>query len=201
MRMSHFTKIAGLASGCRFGCGPARPFCSAEPDQRSLRRVRPEGRLVRRLEERGRADAERKRGVPVPVLMATLRKESGFQRTPSRRAPGCSASSRGSAFRPPTAIRRRSTRTWAQYQRETGNDSAPTAPTLPTPWISSAGTMPRPPRLTASRQTTRTISTSPTISAGPAMSAATGKRSRAAGLRPRDRGDGPEIRGAARECD
>jgi hypothetical protein len=67
---------------------------------------------------------QRKRGVPVPVLMATLRKESGFQHdaTPPRTLllgfiPWKRVST---AYGYSQAL----DATWAQYQRETGNDAA-----------------------------------------------------------------------------
>jgi hypothetical protein len=68
--------------------------------------------------------AQRKRGVPVPVLMATLRKESGFQhnaRPPRQLLLGFIPWKRVStAYGYSQAL----DGTWAQYQRETGNDSA-----------------------------------------------------------------------------
>ncbi len=68
--------------------------------------------------------SERKYGVPVPVLMATLRKESGFQHNakpprtmllgfiPWKRASSAYGYSQALAG------------TWTQYQKETGNGSA-----------------------------------------------------------------------------
>lgn len=67
------------------------------------------------------AATERKYGIPVPVLMATIRKESGFQSNarPPRRyylgiIPGKRASS---AYGFSQAL----DGTWAQYKRESGN--------------------------------------------------------------------------------
>jgi hypothetical protein len=66
----------------------------------------------------------RKRGVPVPVLMATLRKESGFQhnaKPPRRMLLGFIPWKRvSSAYGYSQAL----DGTWAQYQKETGNTSA-----------------------------------------------------------------------------
>ena len=62
----------------------------------------------------------------------------------------CSASFRGSASPPPTAIRRRSTAPGRNTSARPAIRCA-AAPISPTPWISSAGTMPRPPTPTASR--------------------------------------------------
>jgi hypothetical protein len=68
--------------------------------------------------------AERKYGVPVPVLMATLRKESGFQhnaKPPRRLLLGFIPWTRvSSAYGYSQAL----DGTWAQYQKETGNTSA-----------------------------------------------------------------------------
>ena len=67
---------------------------------------------------------QRKRGVPVPVLMATLRKESGFQhdaKPPRTWLLGFIPWKRVStAYGYSQAL----DATWAQYQRETGNESA-----------------------------------------------------------------------------
>lgn len=69
-------------------------------------------------------NAERKYGVPVPVLMATLRKESGFQhnaKPPRRLLLGFIPWTRvSSAYGYSQAL----DVTWAQYQKETGNASA-----------------------------------------------------------------------------
>ena len=66
----------------------------------------------------------RKRGVPVPVLMATLRKESGFQhnaKPPRTMLLGFIPWKRvSSAYGYSQAL----DGTWAQYQKETGNPSA-----------------------------------------------------------------------------
>lgn len=68
--------------------------------------------------------AERKYGVPVPVLMATLRQESGFQhnaKPPRKMVLGIVPWKRASsAYGYSQALNG----TWAQYQRETGNHSA-----------------------------------------------------------------------------
>jgi hypothetical protein len=68
--------------------------------------------------------SERKYGVPVPVLMATLRKESGFQhnaKPPRTWLLGFIPWKRVStAYGYSQAL----DATWAQYQRETGNESA-----------------------------------------------------------------------------
>lgn len=65
--------------------------------------------------------AERKYGVPVPVLMATLRKESGFKsnaRPPRRKLLGFIPWTRlSSAYGYSQAL----DGTWSQYQSETGN--------------------------------------------------------------------------------
>lgn len=66
----------------------------------------------------------RKRGIPVPVLMATLRKESGFQhnaKPPRQMLLGFIPWKRiSSAYGYSQALEG----TWAQYQKETGNPSA-----------------------------------------------------------------------------
>jgi hypothetical protein len=68
--------------------------------------------------------AERKYGVPVPVLMATLRKESGFQhnaKPPRTMILGFIPWTRAStAYGYSQAL----DGTWARYQKETGNSSA-----------------------------------------------------------------------------
>ncbi len=68
--------------------------------------------------------AERKYGVPVPVLMATLRKESGFQhnaKPPRTMVLGFIPWKRASsAYGYSQAL----DGTWAQYQKETGKGSA-----------------------------------------------------------------------------
>jgi hypothetical protein len=68
--------------------------------------------------------AARKRGVPVPVLMATLRKESGFQhnaKPPRTMVLGFIPWKRAStAYGYSQAL----DGTWARYQKETGNGSA-----------------------------------------------------------------------------
>ncbi len=68
--------------------------------------------------------SERKYGVPVPVLMATLRKESGFQhnaKPPRRLLFGFIPWKRvSSAYGYSQAL----DGTWTQYQKETGNGSA-----------------------------------------------------------------------------
>jgi hypothetical protein len=65
--------------------------------------------------------AERKHGVPVPVLMATVRKESGFKsnaRPPRTKLLGFIPWTRlSSAYGYSQAL----DGTWSQYQRETGN--------------------------------------------------------------------------------
>ncbi|MBU0581716.1 MAG: hypothetical protein KKB66_09755 [Alphaproteobacteria bacterium] len=72
----------------------------------------------------GAQRAERKYGVPVPVLMATLRKESGFQadaKPPRTKLFGFIPWKRPStAYGYSQAL----DGTWAQYQRETGNTGA-----------------------------------------------------------------------------
>lgn len=70
------------------------------------------------------ARAERKYGIPVPVLMATLRKESGFKsnaRPPRKWYLGFIPGKRpSSAYGYSQAL----DGTWAQYQRETGRFAA-----------------------------------------------------------------------------
>ncbi len=70
------------------------------------------------------AYAERKYGVPVPVLMATLRKESGFKhnaRPPRTKLLGFIPWKRpSSAYGYPQAL----DGTWLQYKRESGNFAA-----------------------------------------------------------------------------
>ncbi len=72
----------------------------------------------------GATRAERKYGVPVPVLMATLRKESGFQsnaKPPRTKLLGFIPWKRPStAYGYSQAL----DGTWAQYQRESGNSGA-----------------------------------------------------------------------------
>jgi hypothetical protein len=74
--------------------------------------------------KRAAEQAQLKRGVPVPVLMATLRKESGFQhnaKPPRTMLLGFIPWKRvSSAYGYSQAL----DGTWAQYQKETGNISA-----------------------------------------------------------------------------
>ncbi len=77
-----------------------------------------------RIGGKPRSRSHRKRGVPVPVLMATLRKESGFQhnaKPPRGLLLGFIPWKRvSSAYGYSQAL----DGTWAQYQKETGNTSA-----------------------------------------------------------------------------
>lgn len=68
--------------------------------------------------------AERKHGIPVPVLMATLRKESGFQS--DAKPPRTTLLGFIPWKRPSTAYgySQALDGTWAQYQRESGNRGA-----------------------------------------------------------------------------
>ena len=124
--------------------------------------------------------------MPVPVLMATLRKEFGFQhnaKPPRTWLLGFIPWKRVStAYGYSQAL----DATWAQYQRETGNESADRTDFADAVdfvgWYDAKTA-----KSLASRQTTHTISTSPTILAGRATSAATGKRSPACRLTPAKR--------------
>jgi len=84
--------------------------------------------------------AQREFGVPVPVMMATIYNRASSP-TPARRAPSFSASFRGSANPPLTAMPRRWTARGIATAAKPGA-GAPAAPTLPTPSISSAGITP-----------------------------------------------------------
>ena len=96
----------------------------ARKHQQCLRRLRPARRLVQQLAVAAPQRAERKYGVPVPVLMATLRKESGFKsnaKPPRTKLLGFIPWKRPStAYGYSQAL----DGTWAQYQRETGNCGA-----------------------------------------------------------------------------
>ena len=125
---------------------------------------------------------EQKYGVPVPVLMATVRKESGFKsnaRPPRTRLLGFIPWKHVSSA---TGFSQALDGTWSQYQRETGNwgRNLLESPSFggrggrasPTRSISSVGIIQKPPTPSASPATTPTISIWPIISAGPPTVAA-----------------------------
>ena len=119
MRKSNFSKIVAVACCWRFRPARRRPAISTMSAPCSTRTTAGSTIGMRRP-----SAAEQKYGVPVPVLMATVRKESGFKTTPSRHAPSCSASFPGPASPAPTAIRRRWTAHGRNTRRETGNFAA-----------------------------------------------------------------------------
>jgi len=124
MRISHFIGIgiiagvavlsAGLAS---YSATPGRidDLCAVFDQKRGW---------LQDDWKRAAERVQRKRGVPVPVLMATLRKESGFQhnaKPPRRLLLGFIPWKRvSSAYGYSQAL----DGTWAQYQKETGKKSA-----------------------------------------------------------------------------
>jgi hypothetical protein len=123
MRMSHFTKIAGLALVAALAA--ALPGRSAAPSRiNDLCAVFDQKAGWFEDWKHAAEQTQRKRGVPVPVLMATLRKESGFQhnaKPPRTWLLGFIPWKRVStAYGYSQAL----DATWAQYQRETGNESA-----------------------------------------------------------------------------
>jgi hypothetical protein len=123
MRMSHFVKIAGLALVAALAA--ALPGRSAPPVQiNDLCAVFSQKAGWFEDWKQAAEQVQRKRGVPVPVLMATLRKESGFQhdaKPPRTRLLGFIPWKRVStAYGYSQAL----DATWAQYQRESGNASA-----------------------------------------------------------------------------
>ena len=123
MRISHFMTIVSIASVAVLSAGLAS--YSAAPSRIDD--------LCAVFDEKGgwfedwqvaAERAERRRGVPVPVLMATLRKESSFQhnaKPPRQLLLGFIPWKRVStAYGYSQAL----DGTWAQYQKETGNTSA-----------------------------------------------------------------------------
>ena len=123
MRISHFMTIVSIASVAVLSAGLAS--YSAAPSRIDD--------LCAVFDEKGgwfedwqvaAERAERRRGVPVPVLMATLRKESSFQhnaKPPRQLLLGFIPWKRvSSAYGYSQAL----DGTWAQYQKETGNTSA-----------------------------------------------------------------------------
>ena len=123
MRISHFMTIVSIASVAVLSAGLAS--YSAAPSRIDD--------LCAVFDEKGgwfedwqvaAERAERRRGVPVPVLMATLRKESSFQhnaKPPRQLLLGFIPWKRiSSAYGYSQAL----DGTWTQYQKETGNGSA-----------------------------------------------------------------------------
>jgi hypothetical protein len=123
MRTSHFIKIAGLALVAAMAA--ALPGRSAAPGRiNDLCAVFDQKAGWFEDWKHAAEQTQRKRGVPVPVLMATLRKESGFQhnaKPPRKWLLGFIPWGRVStAYGYSQAL----DATWALYQRETGNESA-----------------------------------------------------------------------------
>ena len=123
MRVSHFTTVVAIASVAALAA--ALPGRSAAPSQiNDLCAVFDQKAGWLEDWKQAAEQTQRKRGVPVPVLMATLRKESGFQhdaKPPRTRLFGFIPWKRVStAYGYSQAL----DATWAQYQRETGNKSA-----------------------------------------------------------------------------
>lgn len=124
MRISHFIKIAAVASVAVLGAGLAS-YSAAPSHIDDVCRVfdQKSGWLENWRSEADRAN--RQYGVPVPVLMATLRKESGFQQNakppPRTMLLGFIPWKRvSSAYGYSQAL----DGTWEQYRKETGNGSA-----------------------------------------------------------------------------
>ena len=124
MRISHFMGIGAIASVAVLSAGLAS--YSATPNRIDDLCAVFDQKVGWFQEDWKRAaeQTQRKRGVPVPVLMATLRKESGFQhnaKPPRRLLLGFIPWKRvSSAYGYSQAL----DGTWAQYQKETGNLSA-----------------------------------------------------------------------------
>jgi hypothetical protein len=123
MRILHFTTVVAIASVAALAA--ALPGRSAAPSQiNDLCAVFDQKAGWFEDWKQAAEQTQRKRGVPVPVLMATLRKESGFQhdaKPPRTMLLGFIPWKRVStAYGYSQAL----DGTWQQYQRETGNKSA-----------------------------------------------------------------------------
>ncbi|MEW9804850.1 hypothetical protein ABUE31_02470 [Mesorhizobium sp. ZMM04-5] len=123
MRTSHFVKIAGLTLVAALAAAlPGRSAAPLEIDNVCAVFSQKAGWFEDW--QQAAEETQRERGVPVPVLMATLRKESAFQhdaKPPRTFLLGFIPWKRvSSAYGYSQAL----DGTWAQYQKETGNASA-----------------------------------------------------------------------------
>jgi hypothetical protein len=124
MRISHFIRIAAIASVAVLSAGLASYSAAPSRIDDVCAVFDEKGGWFEEDWKVAAKQAEKKRGVPVPVLMATLRKESGFQhnaKPPRQLLLGFIPWKRvSSAYGYSQAL----DGTWAQYQKETGNVSA-----------------------------------------------------------------------------